>query len=138
MRGWSGQTPPSPDKPTYESDNERKFPSVGIDVELVVNYLRAINIHPMEKRVRFKDEEDGLDEGLLEIAKHLDDVEEVRFVKGALEARDPDDSPQVQALREKLLKEFAETVFCGKITGDPLFEGPLGKRKLSLIRLLYL
>ena len=107
-------------------------------MEYTINYLRAIELFPAELGVHFAQSEDKEpDEGLLEIARHLGGGEENRFVKNAIEARDPDDSPHVQELREKVLQEFAETVFCGKISGDPPIRGPSGKQKSSSGRVQY-
>ena len=39
---------------------------------------------------------------------------EIRFIKGAVEARDPIESTEVQTRRDRLREEFQDTVFCGK------------------------
>ena len=70
------------------------------------------------------------------IEQHLSEASgpthEVRFVKGVVEARDPLERPDVEERRQRLLSEFADTVFSGKITGDPPIRGPHEEAEIIL------
>ena len=57
---------------------------------------------------------------------------EIRFIKGAVEARDPWESEEVEKRKERLHKEFADTVFSGKLTGSPPVRGPFGEAFIKL------
>ena len=57
---------------------------------------------------------------------------EVRFIKGAVEARDPIESTEVQTRRERLHQEFQNTVFSGKTGGSPPVRGPFGEAVIKL------
>jgi hypothetical protein len=99
----------------------------------LVQHLAALHITP-EPHVRFSDEPDI--HTLNMIAHELEATQgpefDVRFVKGVVEARDPITDPDVEERRQRLLSEFAETVFSGKITGDPPVRGPHGEAEVIL------
>ncbi len=56
----------------------------------------------------------------------------VSVIKGVLEARDPHDSPGVEAMRQQLLEDFAGTVFQDRTGGDPPIRGPHGEAVIIL------
>jgi len=102
------------------------------DPELM-HHLMALHITP-QPRVRFLDKPDS--ETLEAIAQQIQGMRtpfhEVRFVKGVVEARDPIVTPGVEERRQRLLAEFADTVFSGKMTGDPPVRGPHGEAEIIL------
>ncbi len=59
-------------------------------------------------------------------------IKRVSVIKGVLEARYPHDSPEVEALRQKLLEDFAGTVFQDRTGGNPPIRGPHGEAVIIL------
>ncbi len=51
----------------------------------------------------------------------------VALTKGVVEARDPHDSPDVDAIRQKLLEGYAGSVFQDRTGGNPPIRGPHGE-----------
>ncbi len=49
--------------------------------------------------------------------------------KGAIEARDPYETPAVDKARKRLLEEFAASVFQTRVGGDHKIRGPHGEVK---------
>ncbi len=56
----------------------------------------------------------------------------VSVIKGVLEARDPHDSPGVEAMRQKLLEDFEGTVFQDRTGGNPPIRGLHGEAVIIL------
>ncbi len=61
----------------------------------------------------------------------------IALTKGVVEARDPHDSPEVDAIRQKLLEDYSGSVFQDRTGGNPPFEDHMGKRKLFSRRVPY-
>ncbi len=59
-------------------------------------------------------------------------IKRVSVIKGALEARYLHDSPGVETMRQKLLEDFAGTVFQDLTGGNPPILGPHGEAVVIL------
>ena len=95
-------TKTSPIRKTWEK-NVLEFPYVSLDLGYTINYLRCIQMQPIHGGVHFEDkeDEDGV-EALLEMAKHLQEGEKIQVIKSAVEARDPDNTREVEDLIGRL------------------------------------
>ena len=72
-------------------------------------------------------------DALLELATAVQpDWKHVNFVKGFVQARDHLEGTKVEALRQKILKDYSSTVFCGKTTGSPPIRGEFGEAEINL------
>ena len=56
------------------------------------------------------------------------------MVKGAIEARDPYETPAVEKARKRLLEGYAGSVFQTRVEGDHLIRGPHGEAEIFLTR----
>ncbi len=77
------------------------------------------------------------DEELSEIDKRTPhrwkyQTRKIGMVKGAIEARDPYETPAVEKARKRLLKEFAGSVFQTRVGGDHKIRGPHGEAEIKL------
>jgi hypothetical protein len=54
----------------------------------------------------------------------------ISLTKGVVEARDPHDSPEVDAIRQKLLEDYAGSVFQDRTGGNPPIRGPHGEAEI--------
>ena len=105
-----------------------------------IQRLRALNLHlPFSVYT----EGQGLsDEDLGYVVNHVKGdwkhpvppprTKRVSVIKGVLEARDPHDSPGVESMRQKLLEDFAGTVFQDRTGGNPPIRGPHGEAVIIL------
>ena len=86
-----------------------------------------------QEDVDVSDEEITDDEALAEVARVLTEVEkETRKVQGVILAEDEVQSPLAKELQEALLRDYADTVFRGKLWPDPPVRGTHGPAKLCL------
>ena len=70
---------------------------------------------------------------IMEIASTLqqDDVD-VSYVKGFVTSHSPMEGDEVQKRRERILQEYASSVFSGKTTGNPPVRGPYSEAEIQL------
>ncbi len=102
--------------------------------------LQALNLHlPFSVYT----EGQGLhDEDLRHVVNHVKGdwkhpeppprIKRVSVIKEVLEARGPHDSPGVETMRQKLLEDFAGTVFQDRTGGNPSIRGPHGEAVIVL------
>ena len=115
------------------------------EMQRQINRLRVLDLH-LPNTVHAEGQ--GLEEEELAcVVRHLKDTHHpknpphfhrrVALTKGVVEARDPHDSPEVDAIRQKLLEDYAGSVFQDRTGGNPQFDDHMGRRKLSLRRQPY-
>ena len=96
----------------------------------LVNYVKCLRFDcPTHARVN-----PILDDETIETIAHrlYNQEKDIRFIKGAVDARDPMDTKDVDQRRERLHQEFKDTVFSGKVTGSPPIRGPFGEAFIKL------
>ena len=57
---------------------------------------------------------------------------DIQFIKGAIEARDPMTSPDIETLRDKIHQDYLDIVFCGITGGSPPIRGPFGEAVIKI------
>ena len=67
-----------------------------------------------------------------ELALHVFRTAQTNFVRGVVEAREPNLEAGVEERRSRILEEFSTTVFSAKITGGPPVRGPFGETVINL------
>ena len=139
-------TPPASPSDSTEADMQgnhiAQMWTAQEEEEAMVAYLRAWDMHtiPLHPEAAcldipgFAEENkmDPLEEPDLQcIAQALKEPEaDIAFVKGFVQSRDEAQGSLVDTLREQVLRDYADTVFCGKTTGDPPKRGDFGEAEI--------
>ena len=102
----------------------------------MVNFVRGLNL-AVPSRVHFE-QGDALDEkAIVQVARILVKTEkpqplaDIRFIKGAVEARDPIQGERVEEMRKKIVAQFTGTVFDTTTGGDLPSDAHLERPKSS-------
>ena len=106
------------------------FPDPEVVREIATN-LWKMGFQPT-KKVRFDDEKDEEKE-LVQLARHIATSEHAEaFVRGVVIAENPKVGPEVEALRQKFLADYKDSVFDIKVRGPPPIRGPFGEATIKL------
>ena len=90
-----------------------------------------MGFHPT-KKVGFEDEKDEEKE-LVQLARHIATSEHAEaFVRGVVIAENPKVGPEVEALRQRFLAEYKDSVFDIKVRGPPPIRGSFGEATIKL------
>ena len=110
------------------------------EMQKQINKLRVLDLH-LPNTVHAEGQGLG-EEELACVVRHLKDTHHpkipshfhrrVALTKGVVEARDPHDSPEVDAIRQKLLEDYAGSVFQDRTGGNPPIRGPHGEAEIIL------
>ncbi len=93
------------------------FPDPEVEREIATNFWK-MGFQPT-KRVRFEDEKDEERE-LVQLARHIATSEHAEaFVRGVVIAEDPKAGPEAEALRQKFLADYKDSVFDIQVRGPP-------------------
>ncbi len=100
------------------------------ELEEALRRVRMMQISAEPHLTRFREESD---EVLRCIAQNiLDCQKDLNGIKGAIEAREPSDSPEVCRLRQLLTDEFSDSSLSGVYPQNPPIRGPFGEAKILL------
>ena len=106
------------------------FPDPEVVREIATN-LWKMGFQPT-KKVLFDDEKDEEKE-LVQLARHIATSEHAEaFVRGVVIAENPKVGPEVEALRQKFLADYKDSVFDIKVRGPPPIRGPFGEATIKL------
>ncbi len=106
------------------------FPDTEVVREIASN-LWKMCFQPT-KRVRFEDEKDEGEE-LVQLARHIATSEHAEaFIRGVVIADGPKEFPEAEALRQKVLADYKDTVFDTRVHGSPTIRGPFGEATIKL------
>ncbi len=98
------------------------FPDPEVVREIATN-LWKMGYQPT-KKVRFEDEKNDGEE-LVQLARHIATREHAEaFVRGVVVAEGPRAGPEAEALRQKFLADYKDSVFDVQVRGPPPFRGP--------------
>lgn len=100
------------------------------EVEDLVRKVRYMQLNAEPDSVRTADEEE---EVFRCVAEHIAEAQRsTQGIKGAVEARQPDDSPEVCRYRKLLMDEFSDSSLSGVYPRHPPVRGPFGEAKIWL------
>ena len=106
------------------------FPDPEVVREIATN-LWKMGFQPT-KKVRFEDEKDEEKE-LVQLARHIATSEHAEaFVRGEVIVENPRMGPEVEALRQKFLADYKDSVFDIKVRGPSPIRGPFGEATIKL------
>ena len=94
------------------------------------NFVNCLNLDipegPRFSSTLDREDLESVTEGLF---PHTGDID---FIRGAVEAREPLESAEVEVRRKRIYEAYKDTVFTGKTGGSPPIRGPFGEAVIKL------